>query len=408
VNRACRFVLLLILARQLGVEGFGPWVLAVATGTILANTADAGLTTAVTVGLASSRTAARKYVANVWGAAPLLAAAASAVLLLLAPVVTSGTATYLLITVGIAGIAESCAVLLLAPLRAFDEFRPEGIIRALHGTAVLLIGGTLAIASGGSAAVVAPVLVAVALGSVACAGAASIRTFGFVRPALDLHLLRTLATVALPVFGTTAVFFLYFRIDTYLLSFISGNDATGLYGAAFSVAFGLSFLPLLFARSLLARFASPSPAALRSSYRRAASVTAAFAIGLSAVLLLATPALPVLYGDAFAAARPAYALLVIAQGVYFFTHLNAMLFFARGRSGTMWLFAILALAVNVGANLLLIPPFGPTGAALAMVISEAILLAAQLPLVRSALAGNQGALPEAARAPLDHVEQKAA
>jgi hypothetical protein len=43
-----------------------------------------------------------------------------------------------------------------------------------------------------------------------------------------------------------------------------------------------------------------------------------------------------------------------------------------------------------------------------MVISEAILLAAQLPLVRSALAGNQGALPEAARAPLDHVEQKAA
>jgi O-antigen/teichoic acid export membrane protein len=385
VNRACRFLLLLVLARLLGVDGFASWVIAIATGTIIAQTADLGLVTAVTVGVARAKADTRKYVAGVWGVAPVLAAVAALFVLLLAPLLATSNAILLFVLVGWAGVAESVAVLLLSPLRGHEDFRPEGTIRATHGAALLLLGGGVAVATSAATLPVSVTVIAISMGSLLLAAAASIRAFGFVRPALDLSLQRRLFAAALPVFGATAVFFIYFRIDTYLLALLSGSEATALYGAAFNLAFGLSFLPLLYARSMLAPFSTPSARQLRTAYAHAAAVTCALVLAITTGLLIIAPAIALLYGAGFAVARSAYLILLAAQAVYLFTHLNAMVFFARGRSGTMWLLSLFALATNVAANVMLIPPYGASGAAAAMVISEAVLLAAQALFLRGVL-----------------------
>jgi O-antigen/teichoic acid export membrane protein len=111
--------------------------------------------------------------------------------------------------------------------------------------------------------------------------------------------------------------------------------------------------------------------------------------------MLVTAAAPLflyLYGSGFAGAQAPYLILIVAQGLFFFTHLNYMLIFARGRMRTGWALTLVALAVNLTANFLLIPPMGPSGAALAMVLSEAALLAAQAPIIRSLISSSSDAI----------------
>jgi O-antigen/teichoic acid export membrane protein len=118
--------------------------------------------------------------------------------------------------------------------------------------------------------------------------------------------------------------------------------------------------------------------------------------------LFAAPIVHALFGPVFAGAAPVLrilawsAVLVILRGTY--RHgLNA-----AGRADLDLVCAGLAAAANVGANLVLIPRLGLTGAALATVLGEAVWLAGAwacfrrvvggLPLGRALLSSGLAAL----------------
>ena len=110
--------------------------------------------------------------------------------------------------------------------------------------------------------------------------------------------------------------------------------------------------------------------------------------GLSVLLVAAAPLLPRLYGEGFAGAQSPYLFLILAQALYFFTHLNYVVIIARRRARTAWGLTMLTLSINLAANFILIPRLGATGAALAMIISETALLTAQIPIVRSLIGSS--------------------
>ena len=385
-NRGGRFILLLLLARVVGAESFGGWVIAIATATILANAGDAGLSLIVTRDIAADRTVTRRYLANLITIAPVLALVLLGLLAAMSPLSPPGISPLLLFVIGVSGILESTAYLLLAPLRAHGRSRPEGLLRAFLGTALLIAGGAALFVSQGRTDAIAPMFPLIAAVALALAAFAMVRSFGMIRPQFDAALVRRLFGAALPVFASTIVFFVYFRVDAFMLAYLRGEEATGLYGAAYNFAFGLAFLPLMLGRAVLPRFAACKTAVtLRATYFRSAVITGLLAGGLSLLLAVAAPLFLSLYGAGFAEAQTPYLVLIVAQGLFFFTHLNYMLIFARGRMRTGWALTLVALAVNLTANFLLIPPMGPSGAALAMVLSEATLLTAQVPIIRSLL-----------------------
>ena len=388
-NRGGRFLLLLLIARAVGAESFGGWVIAIATATILANAGDAGLALIVTRDIAADRTVTRRYLANLMTVAPVLALLLVVLLLALSPLSPPGISPLLLFAIGVSGVLESTAYLLLAPLWAHGRSRPEGLLRAFLGTALLIAGGAALFASQGRTDAIAPVFPLIATVALALAVFAMVRMFGIIRPQFDAALVRRLFGSALPVCASTIVFFVYFRVDTFLLAYLRGEEATGLYGAAYNFAFGLAFLPLMLGRAILPRLAACKTVVdLRAAYFRSAVITGLLAGGLSVLLAVAAPLFLSLYGSGFAGAQAPYLILIVAQGLFFFTHLNYMLIFARGRMRTGWALTLVALAVNLTANFLLIPPMGPSGAALAMVLSEATLLAAQVPIIRSLIGSS--------------------
>ena len=389
INRGGRFLLLVLLAREVGAASYGGWVVAIATATILANAGDAGLGTVMTRDIAADRGLTRRYLANLWTVVPLLALLGFGLLLVSTPAAPHGASRLVLLVVGAGGVLESSAYLLLSPLRAHGRFRLEALVRAFQGGTLLLIGAAVLLISRGQAEALAPVFPAVAAVAVAIGGIAVWRSFGAVRPQFDVRLLRQLFGSALPVFASTVVFFVYFRVDAYLLAFLVGEEATGLYGAAYNLAFGAAFLPLMLGRTALPRFAAcESVAALRSIFLRTAALTAMLAGGLSVLLVAAAPLLPRLYGEGFAGAQSPYLFLILAQALYFFTHLNYVVIIARRRARTAWGLTMLTLSINLAANFILIPRLGATGAALAMIISETALLTAQIPIVRSLIGSS--------------------
>ena len=100
------------------------------------------------------------------------------------------------------------------------------------------------------------------------------------------------------------MFFLYFRVDTLMLSFLKGGEATGLYGAAYNFVFGAAFVTYTLSRALLPRFAEcDSMAALRRVYQRSLLVVALLTVGLTGLLLAGLPAFRALYGNGYDARR---------------------------------------------------------------------------------------------------------
>jgi O-antigen/teichoic acid export membrane protein len=382
VNRAARFLLVALMARELAPHAYSAWVVAAALGTILAAGSDVGLSTVITARVAANREATRAYIANALGLVPLLMLLTGAAIFVAAATAARDHAL-LLILLGSAAMLDSIASLLFAPLRAWGAMRVEGAVRALQGATLLVIGVPLLLVSHASVMAVAALFSLVGLMSACVATVALLLRFGPTRPQLDRQIARGLLRDGLQIFGSVIVTLIYFRADSLLIAWLRGSYETGLYGAAYTLTFGAAFIPLMFQRVLLPRLAACGTAEeLRDMFMRSVRNVAAVAICVALCLMVALPLLPTIYGPEYEAARPPFLVLIFALVIYFITYVNYTLLLARSRNGTALLLTAIALAINVSANLALIPLLGATGAALAALFSECGLLAAQGIIIR--------------------------
>ncbi len=167
----------------------------------------------------------------------------------------------------------------------------------------------------------------------------------------------------------------YMRIDQIMLRWLSGADAVGLYAAATRMSEAAYAVPLLMGTSLMATLT----AAAGDNARFEALVERYFQASAALGYLLAVPAIVVapwllrlIYGEAFAGAG------VVAQ-----IHLVSVIFVsisvARGRvlvihglTRFAMFTAVIGGTVSLALNVVLIPRWGPVGAALATVAAHAM------------------------------------
>jgi hypothetical protein len=221
--------------------------------------------------------------------------------------------------------------------------------------------GGLAFAHVGAAGVVAGV-------ALSLAGVRPGRSF-------DPGLLKISAPIGLAIFLSL----LAFKIDLPLLQWLDGRAAeVGLYNAAYRL-----FEPLLlFPAAILAgvfpglarRALSPVGSAFSSQTARLLLVLLGSGV-LAGGLLGLNAAWPVgwLYGPDYAAAAPTLSLLGLAVPFLFVNSGLTYLLLAIGHERYNLYFFAVALLVNIGSNLLLIPLWGRNGAAVATLLTEASL-----------------------------------
>lgn len=190
----------------------------------------------------------------------------------------------------------------------------------------------------------------------------------------DLSGLKAAVAFALPCYAANTAQFLNYRLDVFVVGFFAGATSVGRYTLAVSLAQLLWLMSNSVATVLLPKVAAATDIA--ESVRHTTRVTRlslwATAICALALALLATQAIPLLYGEAF---RPSIsALFWLLPGIVVFSVANVLAAYIAGIGKPTLNFWVssLSLVVTVALDLALIPKLNIVGAAIASTVSYSV------------------------------------
>jgi O-antigen/teichoic acid export membrane protein len=388
-----------LIARMLGEAALGRFGLAFATTELLSKVGMLGFDNAIVPFVARST--------NGNGSAPgllrrtlLLAITASTLVMILVGALvwwwpsgpgvqaySSGAGVMLLALPGIA-VARIATGASRAVLAMRSEFYSRGLVETWVTTGVFVAAIALGIRD------TAPAL-AVAIGATAAAGVAYVLAAqalstrvpagGDARPSRGSGVAADrpfdLLRFSLPIAGSSLLTVLVMRVDVLLLGAYVNRapgvtvEAFGIFCAAAEVAGGLRkvrqvFDPI-FAPIVASRLVASTREGLRQTVAAPGRWVLAAQVPLVAVLVLAGSTVMSIYGPGFRAGGPWLAILAVAHGTNTFAGLIETLLMIE-RPGLNVANAVATVIAQVVAGVLLIPPYGVTGAAVAMCLGFAV------------------------------------
>ncbi len=370
------FVIVILLARYLKVSDFGIYSLALAVTSMLDIPAELGLDQLSIREIARDRRNIGRFIAN---AAMIKIVLSSLILAVTAAVLFSSTtggtgrSIFLLFTLTIlpTGIFHTLLVVFMGIERmaavAAGNIAFE-LIRLLLILGVLLGGhGLVALAWAYLAAyvlsiVLVYVLVRLRVGRV------------WARP--NIRLMLSMARSSLPFMFYTLFFLIYFKIDFIMLAAMKGENAVGTYAVAYRLMESLMFVPAAFTGAVF-----PSLSRLSASGR--APVLAASRRTLRYMVMLGTPIgfgttilapriIPFLFGDAYLDSVLLLQIIIWSIVMVFINGICPVALNSFDRQLISVLVTGAGIVVNVGANIILIPPLGAVGTSISTVATESV------------------------------------
>jgi O-antigen/teichoic acid export membrane protein len=370
----------ILIARQLGPEGRGQYAVAIAVSAIAAQALTLGLQTANTYFVARDKSLLGPLTSNslAIGIAVTVIGGAAAIFFALvpgaAPIPTE------LMTLAIATVPPTLLVLNLRYLLlGVHEVRAYNMIDLVSGVAGMAMTLTLALTGAATPASLLGVAIAMALIALGVA-VRGLRPYLDRLPRPSGELLKSSSAYGFRVYLTTAFGLLVLKSDLLVVQVEDGSEASGLYSVASSIADLLWILPSVVGAILFPRLSAlpASPERWRLTLRTTAGTMVAFVPILVVTAAVAPVAIRIMFGSDF---EPAAASLRILCGAILFygaTSIFSQFLAARGFPWIVVAIWAAGFAVNLVLNLLLVPPLGIEGAALASLISYAFVFGAIL------------------------------
>jgi O-antigen/teichoic acid export membrane protein len=382
VSLPVAFVANAIIARSLGVSSYGHLAfLTAALGLSLAVT-NFGFTAAVVQAGSRAEAGGRRSEADdlLRRSLGFHLAVELPLLVLVASVLTRGDPWWQFVVVT-AAVAGSCVFSSAALSVIIENRTAAGAKLAIPvNLAVQLVAVTVAVGTESASAV----WVARTLAASALVGATLFLLDGRRRrivlaPRLPRGLGRGFWRFALSSWAAGMVGSLVFsRSEIFLLQWFDQAEALGL----FALAFGLSqqitapvdamLLPLMPA---VAGVLSEWRERAAQAFERSTRVSALLSGGVAAVVVPALVfAVPLIYGDAFQSTAWLFVPLALVSAFQSVNNPVLAFVYARQRGGLVLKASTVALVVNVGIAIALIPPFGAWGAVVANVSAQLVVL----------------------------------
>jgi O-antigen/teichoic acid export membrane protein len=277
----------------------------------------------------------------------------------------------------------------LAALDATFRARRVLVFPAVFLTLQAAVTGAVGVALISSGAGPPGLVAAIGIGYTAAAVAA----FVLVRSRLKIPIVLTgmlqkvpfFVRTALPIAATGGITIVYERIDLLMVSKLDSTAAAAIYGVVLTALAISAILPSVIAPAffpLLAVGLNEAREQARESFFLIWRLFLLLSVPIALFLLFASDDLvTAVLGDRYESAGTP---LAIIGGCIVLGFLNYLLWYAllaAYRERRRVLILVVSLAVNVGLNLLLIPPYGPTGAAVALLVSDALIVAWQTGMV---------------------------
>jgi O-antigen/teichoic acid export membrane protein len=373
------FLTSIVIARTLGPSNKGVFDLATASASLLALVLGfampAGITYAVARGLAAPRRVRRLVLAAGVGQAVLgyLLLVAADRIPALGAVLPSGDSTAIQVLVPLLAAAAAIGTSLKAIMLGQERFATAnwidvgGRILALVGVVVLAI--VIDRSSLTPAAVIAVSLAASIVMAVVFA-VAGVRGTPRGGPLAITKGMR----IAVPSYVANILQFLNYRLDLFLVAFFRTTAEVGLYALAATLAQMLWLVSNAMATVLFPRVASDTEARDvtldRTAFFSRFSLASTLVLGV-VLAVIADPFLRIVYGSQYEAA--AVPILLLLPGIVVFAPVNVLSAHLAGSGRPEINLAVsgASLVVTVALDLVLIPPFGMSGAAAATSVAYA-------------------------------------
>jgi len=178
--------------------------------------------------------------------------------------------------------------------------------------------------------------------------------------------------------------FLVLKSDVLLVKYLRGAGETGYYAIAVGLSDILMILPVVVGTVLFPRLSAAGtvPERWRFTRRILGVMVPVVPVVLIGVFVVARPLIRLAYGLAFDPSFPAVAWLLPGLGCLA-VNMVLMNFFASCGQPPIAVFGpLIALVVNVGLNLVLVPRIGFVGAAISSTIAYALMLALSVAYLR--------------------------
>jgi len=394
IGRAAQFGFTILAARRLAEADFGAYAYGLALGFVLAQGTDLGLQLIVTREVARNEAAAPRTVGIALGLKLALSVPVLALLAGLSLARPAAATRGPILALGASMLLFSYVEFFGYVFRGRQQLIDEALLISLARACPAVLGAGLILAGGGLAGLAWVTLAATAGAALLAYG--RLRARGVV-PLLQFDRQVTGRTVlwllhqALPLGVAIGLSILYTRTAFFLLEPLRGLAAVAIYNLAYGLYEPLQILPAallaavfpVFAQSVTGTAPAGAPQAAAGLQRDG---TAAWlqrrTLGLLALMgfvavmagaLVAPFLIDALYGPAYAEAGPALQIMMLAVPPMFITYALTHFLIALGQQRWNALLSLVALVSNIALNLALIPALGPRGAALALVLGEAIL-----------------------------------
>jgi len=375
-------VFTIIVARKLGVEDYGLYAFAITFGHIFGMAALFGFPQLITRNVAREVDKTHKMLGAIFtleAAFSVLAVAAMVVTLIIL-----GYPAHRIWIVSIAGTSALLTVLLdivAAFFRAHQRMELEAVMRITAsvlnislGVIVLLLGyGVLELA----------VTQLVVFGFILYLGVfLAVRKLARPSFSIDRGDIRELLTAAWPFFLSSVCIYIYGSIAMIFLSFMKGDHLTGLYAGTINFTRIVGFLPASIVGAVLpamAKFWHTSPDDWKAVYRRSLKYLFIMAVPITVgLVMLSERFVPLVLGDEYAGAAPILQMVAWVIVLVFVNWGFSNALISIDREKTYLRIVILVMAFNIVANLALIPVWGAYGAVAASLLTEGLMLLAQL------------------------------
>jgi len=382
------FVLQILIARQIGVEGLGHYTIALAYLNVSQVIVELGLPTLLVRDLAQNPTHRRTYFRWLLGIQLLTSLLTWAGLIALSFVLPFGPVTAA--SLWLVGASLPLYALTSAIETIFQAGERMELVMGVEvtiNTLILLFSLGVLWTGGDELALIAVIIATQAVSALLCL-LLLMRSHLLASPQARVPIdLKLLLRRTMPFFGLSLSDVLLQRLDILLLSFIAGPAVTGIYSAAYNVVRVLMKLIQSFWRALYPTLSRlQRHAAERYTRLRALSLR----FGLIAVLPAASISFGVapemmrlLFGGDYGASAEVYRMLIWAAPLFLVeVYAITLLMIEHHLRASLWLSALHIAGILILAPLLT-PLLGATGAALAVLLAGMTGALASLWVLRS-------------------------
>jgi O-antigen/teichoic acid export membrane protein len=237
------------------------------------------------------------------------------------------------------------------------------------------------------------IMLAIAMASTNALGsivqAVAVLKLGVRLPRPSRKRLGQVVRVGLPIGVAGVLVIAYAKIDQIIVYVIAGSKSAGLYNAVYNLIDQAHFVPISVLTTLSPVIAASwpaDPARLLRTSRLTAELLAITSLGgLAFTVVASSPLVRLIFGAQFVPSAPALPVLAAAFVFVAFGYLNGNLLVVLGMQRRFLRISLVALAVNLAGNLILVPLVGFMGAAWMTLVTEVVVCGASLRLILQTL-----------------------